>query len=326
MEKVDLLTIGDCSMDLFMKIESKAVAPEHGDDPGHPMVCFYHGTKIPVDDFETSIAGNALNIAYGARKLGIKSAIYSEIGDDSNADLMISELKKIGVDTTFLLKNKNTATDVHTVIVYAGERTIFSYHGKRDYKIRDWPKPKFIYYTSMGKGFEKFQKKLINYLSKNSDIGLAFNPGTMQMKAGTKALKDILSITDILLVNKDEAEKLTGGKFTDDDPIKNLHLKLHKAGPKLTVITDGKKEASAFDGTDYFIQKTYSDERPLKDKTGAGDAFSTGFLSAIIYGKPLQEALRWGVANSGCVIKEIGAINGLLVKNEVEKISKTLDT
>jgi sugar/nucleoside kinase (ribokinase family) len=60
------------------------------------------------------------------------------------------------------------------------------------------------------------------------------------------------------------------------------------------------------------------------DKTGAGDAFSAGFLSAIFYGKKLKEALAWGVVNSGNEIKEIGSIKGLCTKEQIEKIVNEL--
>ena len=62
----------------------------------------------------------------------------------------------------------------------------------------------------------------------------------------------------------------------------------------------------------------------MVDKTGAGDAFSAGFMSAIFYGKGLKEALAWGVVNAGNQIKEIGALKGLCDKNQIEKIVKEI--
>ena len=84
---IDLLTIGDSCIDQFMKLE-KDSASEEG-----PQICFYHGAKIPVVSFETSIAGNAINVGIGTQRLGVNTAIYSEIGDDMNADRIITELQ-----------------------------------------------------------------------------------------------------------------------------------------------------------------------------------------------------------------------------------------
>lgn len=311
---MDLLTIGDVAIDLYMKVESGTELETSEQNTG-PKICFIHGSKIPVEHFETAVAGNALNVALGCKTLGLQTALYSELGEDANADRVISELADRGVDTKFCIKNANTPTNVHTVIVYGGERTIFSYHEKRNYKIQKWDKPKWIYYTSMGEGFENFQTDLLTYLKTNTGIGVAFNPGTIQLRKGINAFKEFLAVTDILFVNTEEAKLLT-----DEYDVGDMHIKLQKYGPRMTVITDGKNGASAHDGSMLVQANAYSDSRPVVDKTGAGDAFSAGFLSAIFYGKNMREALLWGTINSGCVIKEIGASRGLLTKDQVQKI------
>ena len=167
----------------------------------------------------------------------------------------------------------------------------------------------------MGKGFEDFQRKLVDYVKQNPGVGLAFNPGTIQMKHGLKTFENVLGITDIFFLNREEAIALVGKGETEE-----LHQKLHKLGPKMTVITDSNSGASCSDGSKVTFQKSYSDERPIADKTGAGDAFASGFLSAIFYGKPTETALKWGVANAGSIIKEIGTTKGLLTKKEIEGI------
>jgi sugar/nucleoside kinase (ribokinase family) len=324
MQKIDLLTIGDCSIDLFMKVPDRAAGITQVGIDGVQTMCFSHGSKIMVDGFQSSIAGNAINVAVGTKMLGLNVAVYSETGGDANADKIEYRLKKEGVDTKFLIKNQGTETALHAVIVFAGERTIFSYHGKRNYKIQKWDKPKFIYYTSLGEGFEQFQKELVEYLKKNSDIGVIFNPGTFQM-ANVDALKDILEVCDILILNKEEALRITnsslptfGMKNDLKDEIHDLHRKLQKMGPKLTAITDGERGATACDGNKMYSEAIYDEKRPVVDKTGAGDAFSAGFVAAIIHGKKLEEALKWGTINSACQIKVVGSVEGMLTLREME--------
>lgn len=313
---MDLLTIGDVAIDLYMKIQSgtELESNESGDGP---KICFFHGSKIPVEHFETAVAGNALNVALGCKTLGLKTSLYTELGEDANAQRIIDTLKSHGVDTNYCIRNPDVPTNVNSVIVYGGERTIFSYHEKCRYQIRNWEKPKWIYYTSMGQGFENFQEDLIKYLKENSNIGVAFNPGTIQLKKGLDSFKDFLRITDILFVNKEEARLLA-----EENDINKMHAKLQSFGPKMTVITEGKNGASGHDGKNLSVINVYSDSRPVLDKTGAGDAFSSGFLSAIFYGKDVEEALVWGSVNSGHVIKEIGASKGLLTKDQIEIIIK----
>jgi len=313
---IDILTIGDSSIDITMHISR---ADEKPSDGGGSEICFIHGTKIPVEEFTTSIAGNALNVAVGCNFLGLRAAIYTEIGDDQNAERIIKELQSLGLETKYCIKNPKTSTDIHSIIVYKNERTIFSYHGRRNYQTREWPKPKLLYYTSIGEGFEEFQKELINYIKSNSGIGTIFNPGTYQMKAGLEAIKNFLEVTDILILNMEEAATIVGEK-----PLPQIHIDLQKLGPKLTVITDGKNGVNAFDGQNLVKLNAYDDGKPIVDKTGAGDAFSSGFVSAIFHKRPLKEALAWGVVNARGEIEVAGTDTGLYTKEKMEKVVNKL--
>ncbi len=316
-KKIDILTIGDVAIDLYMKVEGKEVSKDK--DPKHPKICFYHGSKIPVRNVKTNIAGNAVNVALGVNELGLTAAIYSEMGDDEEADRIEKELAEEGIITRFLRRNEGTQTGIHPVIVYEGERTIFSHHEKRNYKLLDWPEPKWIYYTSISPGFEKFQEKLVAYFKNNPQIGVAFNPGTFQLRAGLHGLRNIFSVSHVLFVNKDEAVMFVG-----EHDLENLHLKLQKLGPKLTFVTEGDKGASAHDGKQLVKIEAYKINKPVIDKTGAGDAFASGAMAALSHNKPIEEVLLWGSINASSVIREIGAVHGLISKNEMEKLASTM--
>ncbi len=317
---MDILTIGHCTIDLHIKIPSNKVSTLSAKDD---KVCFYHGSKIEAEDFEISPGGNALNVAVGTGRLGLKSAIYTELGDDEYSEPIIKRLKDYRVNTDLCVKNKGTHNNISAIIIYASERTIFSYHQKQTYYYRKWGAPKIIYYTSMPEGYESFQKNLIQYLMQNPKTMVAFNPGTVQLKGGVETFKSILGVTDILFVNKEEAMKLT--KITTPDvPLDKLHKYLQDLGPKMTVITDGRAGASASAGNAVIRVRAYTDKRPIADKTGAGDAFSSGFLAAINYNKSLRDALLWGAINSGNIIKEPGPHRGLLTRSQIEEIVRNL--
>ncbi len=303
MKTVDLLTIGDCSIDLFMQLDGNFVAQST-----ETRISFLHGSKVPVESFETSIAGNACNVAIACTRLGMKCAIYTELGDDANADRIITELTNAKIDTSCCIRNEGTPTNVHAIIVHEGERTIFSYHEKRNYKIYNWPIPKWVFYSSLAKGFDDFQKKLVQYLKLNPRIGIAFNPGTQQLREGVKALEEMLELTDVLFVNKEEAQMLVGKSAS----LETLHTKLQELGPKLTVITDGANGSSASDGVKMEKVGIIESKKKILDKTGAGDAYAAGFITALHHHKSMKEAMLWGARNSSSVIREIGAVKGLL--------------
>ncbi len=327
----DLLVIGDCSIDEYMMIEQPHLIGE--------QICFLHGSKVPVKKFSRTLAGNVTHVGIGAQRLGMQTVIYTELGADADGDKFITEFKKQGIDTTYCRQNRGKSTNVHAIIVYAGERTIFSYHEPYDYsfsfdKLKGAKKPKWLYYTSLADGFENFQEKLVRFLAANSDVAVAFNPGTVQLKAGTEKLKNILALTHVLFVNKDEAIRLTefadvhkNGKLIMEDRaeqenntlLKDLHAKLVSMGPKISVITDGANGSSVFDGNKLLEKAAPVIEGGVVDKTGAGDAYAVGFLAALHYKKKLSEAMDWGNKNSASTVQMIGAVDGLLTKKEIEK-------
>jgi sugar/nucleoside kinase (ribokinase family) len=277
------------------------------------LLCLNYADKIPIVHSDQSVGGNAANVAVGTKKLGLKTAIVTELGDDINGRAIESELKKSGVDTKLVKIIKKAETRYSVVLNYKSERTILSYHAKRNYSLPRLPKTDWIYYTSLGKNFEKMQKQLVAHLKKNPQIKLSMNPGSYQLKNGLPAIKQILPLLDLLIVNKEEAERIVG----ENADSKKLCLLLHVKGAKQVVITDGLNGSYAFDGEK--VYHLHSAPLKAKAKTGAGDAYTSGFLSAIIYGLSVPEAMQWGTANAEGVIQVVGAQKGLLNKANIKK-------
>ena len=122
----------------------------------------------------------------------------------------------------------------------------------------------------------------------------------------------MLLYTDILIVNREEAEQLVG----KDKDIKLLAEKLLKAGPEIVAITDGPCGAYAATAEEFL----FAPPMPIKpiSTTGAGDAFSSGFMAALIKNKKLKDALMWGIFNSSSVIQHFGAQTGLLSSRDLK--------
>jgi len=106
---------------------------------------------------------------------------------------------------------------------------------------------------------------------------MGFNPGTYQLRFGAEKLREIYKHTYVLFVNREEAAYVLHTKSED---IKKLFKGLHALGPKVVVITDGPAGAYASDGVNKYFMPSYPDPKPPISRTGAGDAFSTGFSVA----------------------------------------------
>lgn len=313
----DLISIGDCAVDAFMFISDAQVLCDI--DKSSCKMCVSFADKVPVDKFALCSAGNANNNAVGSARLGLKTAIYTEVGNDSFGKIVVDTFRDEKVALDFVNLNKDSATNLHSVISFKGERTIFVYHEPRKYSLPKFEEaPTWIYYTSLSAGFEKVQAELVEYLKANPQIKVGFNPATFHLKAGLEHLRDILACTYVLFVNKEEAKRLLGILESDTIGVMDLHKKIVELGPKVTVITDGPNGSSVYDGKDYYQLGLY--DVPIVDRTGVGDSFATAFIAALFYGKDIPEALKWATLNAAGVIQVIGPQEGLQTKAQIEQV------
>jgi ribokinase len=310
----DVTVIGDTTLDTFLMIEDATISKDTGKKVS--KLCFTYADKIPITHTTQSIGGNAANVAMGSKKLGLKTAIISELGDDINGITIHTELSRAGIDTRFVKMLKNKETRYSVVLNFNDERTVLSYYVDRNYSFPKLEKTEWIYYTSLGKSFEKIQHKLLAHLKKNPHVKLAFNPGSYQKKYGLATLKKIFPYIDLIFVNKEEAELFVGKKRDE----KSLINGLHKLGIGTVVMTDGERGSWASSGDGIYYMPKYS--VTIRAKAGAGDAYASGFLSALVDDKTLPQAMQWGTANASSVIQEFGAQRGILGKAGIEKMVK----
>jgi sugar/nucleoside kinase (ribokinase family) len=321
MATFDLVTIGDASLDVFITpTESETLCRL---DDKESLVCFSYGEKIPVKEMEFSVGGNAANNAVGTTRLGINTAVVLTLGDDEIGEQIVSKLEHEGVDTTYVFKQNHSGSNYSTVINYSGERTIFTYKAPRSYEYPvKFPSSPWIYLTSMGDSFMPFYNHLIDHLRINPQINLAFNPGSRQVRAGKDALVEILKYTKILYVNRKEAETISGFENSLGKERELLDA-LIKLGVKNPIVTDGGKGSFVYDGEKYM--KVGILPVDAYERTGAGDAFGSGCITALIQGKEFREALVWGTVNSASVIGYTGSQKGLLKKDEMLEWIKRAD-
>jgi sugar/nucleoside kinase (ribokinase family) len=253
----------------------------------------------------------------GAARMGLNVAMLTAVGGDSYGKEILDVYRKEGVATKFVHINKNKPTNYHFVLTYKAERTILIKHQEYIYdepKLLDG-KTSWIYFSSIAEHTLPFHKKLGAYLKSHPDVRMGFNPGTFQLRFGVDKIREIYKHTYVIFVNKEEAELILKKKVGTD--IHELFKGLHKLGPKVVVITDGPAGAYASDGVNAYFMPPYPDPKPPVSRTGAGDAFSTGFLTALIYGLPVHDALRWAPIESMHVVQFFGAQTGLLSKKKL---------
>ncbi len=320
-QEFDFIAIGDTVIDDFIRInQASIIRSENPDGVIDEELCFSNGAKIPYD-FHTILSGvgNAANAAVSAARLGLRSALVADVGDDGDRSAsVLTELKKNGVDTSFVKVNAGKITNFHYVLWHGAERTILIKHEEYAYKMTEVGSPKWLYFSSVGDNSLPYHLEIAEYLKSHPETKLAFQPGTFQIKLGKEALKDLYAHTEIFFCNVEEARLILGDNAVESAKLGQMMSAL---GPKISVITDGPKGAYAYDnytGKTYFMPP-YPDPKPPYERTGAGDACASTITIALALGLPFETALQWGPINSMSVVQYVGAQEGLLTREALEK-------
>ncbi len=285
---------------------------EHTTDLSLPF-----GVKLNCKSLTHTPGGNAANVAVGLSKLEFPTTLITWIGPDHQGKQIKDNLKTHKIH----LKATTIPSSNQSIILHCNaERTILAHHEPHKYQLAINPQTPHIYLTSMGKGSEPILQYLTKKQHQKTIQTLAWNPGNYQLTLGKKILP-LLQQTTILFLNKEEAMLLD--KTIENNTIhkqlnpstEKLIQKIQNLGPKIVVITNGKK--GAWVATSSLIAHIESPPAKSVDTTGAGDAFATAFYATYLRNGTITECLRAGTHNSISVIEQIGAQPGQLNAKEL---------
>jgi|SRR3989344_5286838 len=313
-KEYDFLAIGDIVTDAFIRLKDAGIHCDINNEKCE--ICLAFKAKIPYEKaYVIPAVGNSPNAAVAASRLGLKTALVTDLGSDYFGKECLDVLGTEKISEEFIRTHEGEKTNYHYVLWYDNDRTILVKHEKYNYKLPDINHPKWVYLSSLGENSLGYHKEIENYLGENSGVKLAFQPGTFQIKFGKDTLAGIYSRADLFFCNKDEAQKILG---MEEHDVKTLLKNVKDIGPKIVVITDGPLGAYVYDGSNFWSMSKYPDPKPPLERTGAGDAFSSTFTSAIALGMSIEDALRWAPVNSMSVVQYVGAREGLLTREKIE--------
>jgi ribokinase len=240
------------------------------------------------------------------------------MGNDPQSLLVHRDLEEAQVDTRFIVQEPDETTAVSVVLIADdGGRSIMVHRGaaamltKSDIPLSDL-EARWIHISSLGGNMELL-KTLLTW-AKNKGVRVSLNPGLKEIGHKDKLLP-LLPLVEILFVNRDEARELWGIDYRDDALWKSSQS---ITGSYVTVITDGARGGKVMihDKVSFFEGAKI---KHVVDTTGAGDAFASGMVSGVLYGKTYEQSIEWGIKNATGVLKYIGAKEGLLTLGEVNK-------
>ncbi len=272
------------------------------------------GSKADIDKIKFFIGGGGTNSAVTFARNNHEAILFSNIGADPAGEAVLKKLDEEGIDRSYveISKRKNTGTSIILLDSKSGERTILTFRGvsakfdNLNEADLDYINPDWLYITTL----RGDTGTLLRFIEKAKSLGvkIMFNPGVLEFE-NKKQLLGLLPDVDVLLLNKEEASRLVPGVLLSE-----LLARLKNYTPSV-IITDGAMGGIATNGTETYRFGIYEDVK-VKDTTGAGDAFGSGFLAALAAGKSFRTSLIFASANSTSVVQQLGAKNGTLTLSE----------
>lgn len=326
----DVITIGSATRDVFARgadieiVKNKKFASGKG-------ACFALGSKLNLDEVNFSVGGGAINTAVTFANQGFYVAPITQVGFDPEGEHILKKADKYGIHCDFITTDKKYLTSFSFILSLAdGSRTVFRYKGAswhlKSSQIR-WNEfnAQWLYVNHMAGESHDVLPRVLREAKKNG-MQVAWNPGTTQIEK-KKELQKLLSCVDLFIVNQEEAAMITRIPYQKE---REIFKKLNNLVHGIVIMTKSSKGVVVSDGKTMWS----SGALPLKkivDRTGAGDAFGSGFVAALMK-KPgdIEHALQFASANATGVLSEWGANHGLLLKTDSPikygtlKIKKTM--
>lgn len=305
MTKLKVISIGAAVQDVFLTGKILEPVKEEGEwFEELPL-----GSKLDLDQIFFSTGGGATNAAVTFAKSGFDSHFLGQIGHDPAGEAVLRELKSFHVNYDMVVYDTHSTGYSVLLLAPSGERTILTYRGASTHydasKFRsssiesDW-----LYISSLSGNIGLLEDLVAH--AKDKHIKVALNPGKYEIKHAERFSKILQGVT-VLSANLGEMSQLFSGKDKWELAIKAVQV------VDYVLVTDGPNGAVAASKKDNQICEAGLYENvKVVDRTGAGDAFSSGFVAKIASGAKLQNALVFASANATSVVTQVGAKAGIL--------------
>lgn len=297
-----ILVVGSLNMDSVIKVKRIPKA----------------GETIIGSDIEKNPGGKGANQAYAVGALGGNVKMLGAVGNDENGKILLSNLEKAGVDTTFIRQVDNSNTGIANIYIQQdGDNCIVvspgtnnkcdvSYLEDSEAIIAD--SDILLVQLEIPLDAVDYLLERAKRLGKMVILDPAPAPGELD--------KEILSKVDILTPNETELAILTGNKIeTDFTEIETMCRTLLDKGVKQVITTLGKNGRLIVGETGSKYVPAYKVD--AVDTTATGDTFAGALVVMLSEGKSIEEAVDFAVKASAVTVQKKGAQCSIPYRNEV---------
>ena len=311
-ERFDVICIGAALVDMVAQVQR------------HPL----EDDEVFVSDLKLLSGGAAANTAYACAKLKLKTAFIGKLGtNDEFGNKILNDFREVSLDTSLIKYSKDQGTgSTYVALNPKGDRRIYAHSGAANYLSEEDILPeeirraKTIFLSSL-KNIAPFIKAAD--IGRENNIPVILNPGMLIIEQGFTNITKLLEKIDILIISQREYLTLLDipGDTLTEENIKDTSNKIFMLGIKVLIVTMGNKGAFLTNNIDSELIPAAKIEKVI-DTTGAGDAFSAGFITDFIGNLDFQfENLKHNVALGNLIaekcIQQLGARNGIPTPKDI---------
>ena len=328
----DCCCLGSSVNDLIIRTSALKQMTLESDIERDSYLCIPYSYKIPIEKIKSVSGGSALNTACTLGQLGLKVVTISKVGDDQFGKKQINTLKRFNVNTSGIIKTDQTETGISIILSTTWgdrDRSILVYHGASDTLTPDdinndnvnqlIEKSKWLDITSFTSDISLKAIEDAIKIAHDADTKLMFAPSITMISFNKEKTMNLMKKSDYLSINKDEALAI----FDKNKSYELLNIMYDHIDKNNNIlqdetvisITDGGNGSYARYKDDVLFCETFNVD--VKNTTGAGDAFSGGFLYSILKNKSIDAILRTANAIASHKIQFFGVRKGLPTEKEL---------
>ncbi len=258
------------------------------------------------------LGGAPLNVCYHLNKLGVSSAIVSQVGNDQNGKDLLKEIDALEIDRSYCTITDDYPTS--TVEVHIEQQQV-------EYEIVEEVAWDYIPYSASLENLVSNADVLLfgslvtrHEVSRNTLLQLLPKAVTRVFDVNLRPpfyererILSLLSVTTLLKLNEDEVVILSAWlniTATDEKEILKAILN-HFPDLEEVILTRGARGASYCSRSEYY--SVPARKIVVQDTVGSGDAFLAAFLAGKMQGRPVKERIERAIALSGFIASKPGA-------------------
>lgn len=296
------------------------------------MAAFTAYEKMPLryaHNFGMRIAGAESNTAMGLAKLGFQSSWISKVGEDEFGAFIVNQIRSEGVDTSGVVKDNIHSTGVmfkettasETRVYYYRENSAASHMSKEDITEEMIKGFRMVHMSGITPVLSESCAQLteeVFRISKKYNVKISFDPNIRKKlwkdKCFTEEIKRFTLSANIILIGLDEADVLFGTK----DYQEILRILFEQGCAEYVGLKDGANGSWVADKERYVKVEPYPCN--CVEPIGAGDAYNSGFIAAVLKGCSLEDIGRMASVSGALATETTGDIEGYPSKDAMDHI------